>query len=165
MHDELVPIRIAKLRHPANRRFRLLHVERHPAFLQFADRRINVVHFESDRCSVPRWLPRRMTADSNRGRAQFIFNPRPAHCRRRRLQLQRFLVKLSRSLGVTYRYRNEGNFLDHDDFNLWMMILFPSGSWTTAMRQTGLSIPSAANVTFAAFRSLIAASKSSTSIA
>ena len=37
-----------------------------------------------------------------------------------------------------------------------MMILFPSGSSTTAIRQQGLSIPSAANSTPAFFRLAIA---------
>src|SRR3954468_23068033 len=63
MHEKFVSVRITKLRHPADRRLRLIHIERHPALLELADRRVNVVHFKGDRRTLPKWLPGRMRAD------------------------------------------------------------------------------------------------------
>ena len=49
MHDQLVPVGIAKLRHPADRRLDFLHIESNTAFFQFRDRRVDIVHLKSDR--------------------------------------------------------------------------------------------------------------------
>src|SRR5438067_4016900 len=97
-----------------------------------------------------------MTTDANRRLAQFIFDPGAAHRSRSRSQLESFLVKFPRAFRVGYGNGNEGDFCNHDDFSLWMMILLPSGSWTMAMWQTGDSNGSQANFTFAFFSSLIA---------
>src|SRR4051812_1967752 len=104
-----------------------------------------------------------MTAYADGRRSQFVFDPGSAHRGRGRLQLECFLIKFPRPLGIGHGNGNESDFLDHDCFNLWMMILLPSGSWTMAIWHTGDSKASQANFTSAFFNSAIASSKSSTS--
>src|SRR4029450_11060703 len=52
VHDELVTIRIAKLRHPAHRRFNLFHIEGDTAFFKSVDRGIDIFHLKGDRRTI-----------------------------------------------------------------------------------------------------------------
>ncbi len=139
MHDQLVPVRIAKLRHPADRRFHFVHVERDAAFLQLADRRVDVVNFESDCGSIPRRLPGRMTADSDGRRFRVRIRPRRLPSRWSPASARGFPDKTfrARSASLTAMATKATSLIMHSISDLWIMILFPSGSCTTAMRQTG----------------------------
>src|SRR5207244_719497 len=114
-----------------------------------------------------------MTTDADRRRTEFIFDPSAVHCSRRWLQLERLLIKFSRAFLVGNGDGDECDFVrDHGQgsfsfsgLSLWMMILLPSGSLITAMRQHGLSNGSASNGTCRSFNRLIASSKFSTSSA
>src|SRR5438477_11867815 len=66
VNDKLVSIRIAKLRHPANRRLGLFNIERDSAFFQLRDGRIDVIDLESDRCPITRRFPGRLTTNPDR---------------------------------------------------------------------------------------------------
>src|SRR6266496_3580125 len=52
VNDQLVPVWIAKLRHPTHRRFHLFHIEGDTASFKFVDRGIDIFYFKSDRRTV-----------------------------------------------------------------------------------------------------------------
>jgi len=85
VNHQLVSVWIAKLRHPANRRLHLFHVEVHAAVFELCVRSIEIFDLERDRGSIARRLPRRMTTDSNRDRAKIVLDPRAIHLCARRL--------------------------------------------------------------------------------
>src|SRR5437899_3944470 len=76
VHDEFVPIGIAELRHPTNRRLGLFNVERNPAFFKLRDGGIDVLDFESNRCPITRRFPSRLTTNSDRSKTELIVDPR-----------------------------------------------------------------------------------------
>src|SRR5256885_10869902 len=112
-----------------------------------------------------------MTTNADRCRAELVLDPRTVHRSHRGFELERFLVKFSRAVFVRNSNSNECDFVrDHGQgsfsfsgLSLWMMILLPSGSLITAMRQHGLSNGSASNRTCRSFKCLIVSSKFSTS--
>src|SRR2546423_7570250 len=61
MREQAIPVRIAEHRHETNRRFDLLHLEGHPAFLELRDRRVDVVDFERHGRPITRRFPIGMT--------------------------------------------------------------------------------------------------------
>src|SRR5256885_16155202 len=83
--NKLVPVGISKLCHPANRCFGFGKIEGNAARFQFLNRGIDVVHFKGDRRSIARWLPGRMTTNTNSGSAKIVLNPSSVHLRSRRL--------------------------------------------------------------------------------
>src|ERR1700694_2871300 len=113
-----------------------------------------------------------MTTNADGRCAKIVLDPRPFHRGVAWLQLQRFLIKFPSPFLIGNGDGDKCDFLDYghgcfsfSGFNLWMINLLPSGSWTTAMWQHGLSNGSAANGTFRSFNRLIASSKFSISIA
>src|SRR3954471_24319002 len=100
VNQKLVPVRITELRHPTNRRFRLLHVERDAALFQRGDGRIDIVHLKRDRCAIARRIPSRPATNTDCGRAEIVFDPRAFHRGDARFQLKRFLIKFSSTLLV-----------------------------------------------------------------
>jgi hypothetical protein len=52
MNDQLVPVWIAKLRHPADRRFSLFDVEADTASFKCVDRGIDIFYLEGDRRTI-----------------------------------------------------------------------------------------------------------------
>src|SRR6266436_3747900 len=172
MNDEFVPVWIAKLCHPTDRRLSFLEVERDAALFKLGDRRIDILHLERDRRSIAGGLPRRMTTDANGRRPKVVLDPRAFHRRVAWFQFEGLLIKLASAFLVRNGNGDECNLLDHlqipfslSGFNLWMINLFPSGSCTTLMWQHGVSNGSAAKRTCRSFNRMIASSKSSTSSA
>src|SRR5205085_12167396 len=92
------------------------------------------------------------------------------HLRARWLELERFLIKLSRAFLVRNGNGNKCDFFNHmqgpfsfSGFNLCMTMLFPSGSLMIAIQQQGLSYASTTKGTCRSFNDFIASSKFSTS--
>src|SRR3984893_252062 len=79
VNDQLVTVGIAKLRHPTHRRLEFLQIELNTALFEFRDDSVNVIHFERDRGSVSRRLPRRMTTNSDGSRTEIVLDPRYFH--------------------------------------------------------------------------------------
>src|SRR5439155_4243945 len=112
--DQLVPVRIAKLCHPANRRLSFLDVEGDTALFELRDGSIDVIHLEGDCRSIARRFPRGMTTNSDRCGAQIILDPRAVHLSGSRFELEDLLIKFSRAFLVRYGDSNEGYFVcDH----------------------------------------------------
>src|SRR5215211_4876030 len=84
VHDKFVPIRVAKLRHPAHGRFSFFHIERHAAFFELRYGSIDVADFKRDCCSLARRFPSWMTTDSDCYAAKIVLDPRAFHLRARR---------------------------------------------------------------------------------
>src|SRR2546421_5722358 len=98
--NKLVPVGISKLCHPTNWCFGFGHIEGNAARFKFLNCGVDFVHFEGNRRSIARWLPGRMTANTNRGWAKIVLDPCSVHLRSGRFQLERFLIKLSRAFLV-----------------------------------------------------------------
>src|SRR5947207_6159579 len=81
VNDQFVPVWIAKLRHPAHRRFSLFDIEADTAFFKFADRSIDIFDLESDCCAIARRFPGRMTPDTDGDGAKVILHPCAVHLR------------------------------------------------------------------------------------
>src|SRR6267378_609362 len=139
MDDQFVSIRVAELRHPANRSLVFVQIERDATLFQFLDCLVDVRDFERHRGSIARRFPGGMTTDADRHRPEIVFDPCAFHCD-----------------------HGQGSF-SFSGLSLWMMILLPSGSFITAMWQHGLSNGSASNGTCRSFKRLIASSKFSIS--
>src|SRR5437773_7505633 len=52
VNDQLVSVWIAKLRHPAHRRFSLFNIEADTASFKFIDRGVDIFDLKGDRCSI-----------------------------------------------------------------------------------------------------------------
>jgi hypothetical protein len=52
VNDQLVSVWIAKLRHPAHRRFSLFNIEAHTVSFKFVDRGVDIFDLKSDRRAV-----------------------------------------------------------------------------------------------------------------
>src|SRR5205807_10056917 len=110
-----------------------------------------------------------MAPDTDCDGAKVILNPCAVHLRATWSQLERFLIEFPRAFFVRDRDGDGGHFVCNHfpipfsflGLSLSIISLLPSGSCTTAIQHTGLSIPSAAKGTFACLRLLMAASKSS----
>src|SRR5947208_12573372 len=114
VNDEFVPVRVSKLRHPANRRLGLFNIERDSTFFQLRDGRLDVIDFESDRCPITRRFPRRMTTNSDSDWAKIIFDPGAVHLSRTWFELEHLLIKFSGAFFVRNCYGHEGHFVcDH----------------------------------------------------
>src|SRR6266404_8958657 len=142
MNEQLVPVGITELRHPADGCFGFLHVEGDTALFQLRVDTVKILHFKRDRSSVARRLPSGMTANADGRRTKVVFDPRAFHRRRGWLQLERFLIKFSRAFLIRNCDGDKCDFLNHSHeqipfsfsgFNLWTINLLPSGSWMIAM--------------------------------
>src|SRR6266540_1530452 len=141
VHDEFVPVWIAKLRHPTDRCLGLLDIEGDAALFEFGNCRVDILHLERDGRSIARRLPGWMTTNANSCRTKVVFNPCAAHCGCAWRKLERFLIKFPGPLGIADSDGNKGHLIcnhvqipfSFSGFNLWMINLFPSGSCTTAM--------------------------------
>src|SRR4029077_6636492 len=85
MNHQLVPVGVAKLRHPANGRFRFLYVECHAALFELRVCSIEIFDLECDCCPIARRFPSRMRTNSDRSRAKIVLDPRTTHLCARRL--------------------------------------------------------------------------------
>src|SRR5437016_14407906 len=74
--DQLVPVRIAKLCHPANRRLSFLDVEGDTALFELRDGSIDVIQLEDHYRSIARRFARWMTIKSEQCGAQIILELR-----------------------------------------------------------------------------------------
>src|SRR4029077_228442 len=113
VNHELVPVGIAKLRHPANGSFGFWNVECHPAFREFLDRLIHISHFKRDRRPIARRLPRGMRTDTDGCRSEIVLDPCATHLRPGWLQLERFLIKLARAFLVGDGDGDECDLVNH----------------------------------------------------
>src|ERR1700730_3440727 len=114
VNDQLVSVWIATLRHPAHRRLSLFDIEGDAAFFKFADRSVNIFHFESDCCSIARWFPCRMRTNTDCDRAKIVLDPRAVHLSGTGFQLQDLLIKFPRAFFVRNRDGDESHFVcDH----------------------------------------------------
>ena len=111
--NELVPVGITKLCHPANRRFGFGHIESNAARFKFLNRGVDVIYLKGNRRSVPRWLPGRMTTNTNGGWAKVVLDPPSLRLRSGRFQLERFLIKLSRAFLVRNSDGNKCDFFNN----------------------------------------------------
>src|SRR5437667_6194025 len=56
VNDQFVPVRVAKLCHPAHRRFSLFHIEADTASFKFVDRGVDIFYLKSDRRTIAGWF-------------------------------------------------------------------------------------------------------------
>src|SRR4030095_14100378 len=84
MNQQLVAVRIAKLRHPAHRRFSLFDIEGDTASCKFVDGGIDIFYLKSDPSPNACRFPSRMTADTDCGWAKIVLDPCAIHLGSRR---------------------------------------------------------------------------------
>src|SRR4051812_34597402 len=166
MQHQAVSIRIQHDPKAADGGVHQVHRDGSSALFYSLHRCIDVVALEgTDRPPLRRFPVVAVGDNPESPSAHVILDPLRLRVFRGWREAQNSLIKIPGTFHVGHWRSNKCDFPDHGYFNLWMIILLPSGSCTTAIQQTGLSIFSAANVTSAALKSLMAASKSSTSIA
>jgi hypothetical protein len=140
MHDQFIAVRIAELRHPADRRLDFFHFETDAAFFQ---RAIVASMSSTSKATV---VPSRDGFQSGWQPTPMVVGPRsystqaPSIAAGGRLQFERLLIKFPRSFFVRNSDGDKCYFFDHkhspfsfSGFNLWIINLLPSGSCTTAM--------------------------------
>src|SRR5215469_7671995 len=84
VNDELVPVGIAELRHPADRCLALFSIEFHAAVFELGISVIKIFHLKRDGCSFARRSPCWMTTHADGDGSKVVLNPCSIHlCARR----------------------------------------------------------------------------------
>src|ERR1700720_1172786 len=115
VHEQFVPIRIPKLRHPTDRRFRFVDVERNTTLLEFRVGAVEIFHFKCDRGTVARWFPHWMTTDANRDRPEIVLDPSSFHRGVTRFQFEYLLIKSPRPVLIRNSDSDERYFFSNHE--------------------------------------------------